>query len=173
MTIGENIKRIRIQRGLTQKELGFLVGISESAIRGYELGIRVPKLNRLEKIAFSLGVNVEALKSADLNNISAMQHLFQLFRQYNGKFDAHGNLHFNRLNLRAWYKRWNIYQDELKQAEQITNKQERLYAIEDAEDKFNWWMDTYPRSDAFNVNFDETLENYRKLKKKRRKNNNT
>lgn len=52
-------------------------------------------------------------------------------------------------------------------------KHAKLEAIEDAEDKFNWWMDTYPRSDTFNVNFDETLENYRKLKNKRRNKGNT
>ncbi len=63
--------------------------------------------------------------------------------------------------------------NQLAAAEQIEDEQARQYAIEDAKDKFNWWMDTYPRSDAFNVDFDETLETYRKLKNKRRNKGNT
>lgn len=173
MTIGENIKRIRLQRGLTQKELSQLVGIAESAIRGYELGIRTPKIDKLQKIAYALGVNVETLSNADFDHISAMHRLFQLFRQYDGFFDDKGNLQFHKLNLSSWRDRWEIYQDELKKAQEIPDDQERQYAIEDAEDKFNWWMDTFPKSDAFNINFDESLENYRKLKNKRRNQGNT
>ena len=173
MTIGENIKRIRVQRGLTQAELGFLLKISESTVRGYELGIRNPKPSKLEAIAKALGVNVEVLKNSDFDNISAMHRLFQLFRQYDGSFDRSGNLQFHEIDLSSWYERWKIYQDELRAAEQLPNQQARQYAIEDADDKFNWWMDTYPKSDAFNINFDKSLEEYRKLKHKRRKSGNT
>lgn len=168
MTVGENIKRIRLQRGLTQDELGYLVGVAGTMIRKYELGIANPKPSKLETIAKALGVNVEVLKNSDFDNISAMHRLFQLFRQYDGYFDNGNNLHFHKLNLSSWHKRWNIYQDELKQAKEIPDVQERQNAIEDAKDKFNWWMDTYPKSDAFNIDFDKSLENYRKLKNKRR-----
>lgn len=173
MTVGENIKRIRIQRGLTQDELGYLVGVADTMIRKYELGIANPKPSKLEAIAYALGVNVEVLKNSDFDNISAMHRLFQLFRQYDGFFDDKGNLQFHKLNLSSWRDRWEIYQDELKKAQEIPDDQERQYAIEDAEDKFNWWMDTFPKSDAFNINFDESLENYRKLKNKRRNQGNT
>ncbi len=43
MTIGENIKRIRKEKHLTQKELGHLCGMADSAIRRYELGKSTPK----------------------------------------------------------------------------------------------------------------------------------
>ena len=36
MTIGENIRRIRKERGLTLKQLGDIVGVIESNIRAYE-----------------------------------------------------------------------------------------------------------------------------------------
>lgn len=73
-----------------------------------------------------------------------MHRLFQLFRQYDGYFDVSGNLHFQKMDLKAWNKRWKIYQQELIEARKIEDDQERQRAIEDAEDKFNWWMDTYP-----------------------------
>ena len=168
MTIGENIKRIRQQRGLTQDELGYLVGVADTMIRKYELGIANPKPKKLEAIAFALGVNVEVLKNSNFDNTTAMHRLFQLFRQYGGSFDQAGNLHLQKMDLRPWYERWKLYKQELSEAQNIPDKEKRAYAIEDAEDKFNWWMDTYPKSNAFNINFDESLENYRKLKKKRR-----
>lgn len=104
MTIGENIKRIRLQRGLTQAELGYLLNISESTVRGYELGIRNPKPAKLEKIASALGVNVEVLLNSEFDDFSAMHRLFQLFRQYDGYFDDSGNLHFRKMDMTAWQK---------------------------------------------------------------------
>ena len=38
MTVGENIRRIRQERNLTQKQLGEMVGASEAYIRAYESG---------------------------------------------------------------------------------------------------------------------------------------
>ena len=143
MTIGENIKRIRIQRGLTQAELAYLLKISESTIRGYELGIRNPKPSKLAAIAHALGVNVEVLLNSDFDNITAMHRLFQLFRQYDGDFDDNGNLRFKKLDLSSWQKRWEIYQEELEEAKQIENEQLRQCAIEDIEKKFRCWMDSY------------------------------
>lgn len=152
MTIGENIKRIRLQRGLTQAELGNLIGISDSMVRRYELGIRTPKIDKLQKIAYSLGVNVEALLNTEIDEDTAMHHLFQLFRQYGGSFAPSGDLQFQNLDINlaisAWRQRWNTYQDELRQAERIEDEREQACAIENAEKKFNWWMDTYPETDA-------------------------
>lgn len=56
MTVSENIKRIRKERGLTQKRLGELCGIAEPNIRKYENGKQNPKLETVEKIASALGV---------------------------------------------------------------------------------------------------------------------
>lgn len=61
MTIGENIKYFRKEKGLTQKELGNLCGINEVQIRRYELGGSNPKLETIQKIATALGVEPYAL----------------------------------------------------------------------------------------------------------------
>lgn len=49
MTVGENIRRIRQERHLTQRQLGEMVGASEAYIRAYESGRRNPKPSSLEK----------------------------------------------------------------------------------------------------------------------------
>ena len=40
MTTGQKIKKLRQSRNLSQKELGIMSGLSEPAIRNYELGIK-------------------------------------------------------------------------------------------------------------------------------------
>ncbi len=57
MSIGNNIKRLRIEKKLTQKKLSELTGISEVMISQYELGLRNPKLENLQKIAKALNVH--------------------------------------------------------------------------------------------------------------------
>lgn len=61
MTIGENIKRIRKEKRLTQKQLGDLCNMADSAIRRYELGKSTPKIQTIHKIAEGLGVPVNTL----------------------------------------------------------------------------------------------------------------
>lgn len=60
MTVGENIRRIRKEKGLTQKQLGELCNpqIAEANIRKYELGKANPKIETIDKIASALGVNI-------------------------------------------------------------------------------------------------------------------
>lgn len=63
MGIGENIKRIRKEKGYTQKRLGELSGVNESQIRRYELEKQNsnPKMETLQKIANALEVDVNEL----------------------------------------------------------------------------------------------------------------
>lgn len=41
MTIGENLKKLRIERGLTQEETAEIVGINQSMIAQLEIGSEV------------------------------------------------------------------------------------------------------------------------------------
>ena len=63
MTIGEKIKAFRIEKGLTQKELGELCEpkIHEVQIRKYERGEVQPKQQNAVKIALALGVPISDL----------------------------------------------------------------------------------------------------------------
>ncbi len=58
MTIGENIKRIRKEKGLTQQQLAELVGIKDSGVRQYESGKYTPRTSRVREIAKALDVQV-------------------------------------------------------------------------------------------------------------------
>ena len=58
-------KKLREKRQYTQKQLAELSGISESALRSYELGDRKPKKEVLEHIAKALRVRPEYLSTPE------------------------------------------------------------------------------------------------------------
>ena len=59
MNIGENIRRIRMEKHMTQKELGEkLGGISQQQIGQWETGKANPKIDTIQKIADALNVSV-------------------------------------------------------------------------------------------------------------------
>ncbi len=68
MTIGERLRALRKEAGLTQKELGERLGVSASMIGQYETNLRKPKFETLEKIAAVLNVSISEF--LDLSNIS-------------------------------------------------------------------------------------------------------
>lgn len=69
MTVGERIKKIRQEKGLTQKELGKKCGLADSAIRRYELGGANPKIETIERIANALDVDISDLDPDHFNKI--------------------------------------------------------------------------------------------------------
>lgn len=65
MAFAENVKRLRQKKRISQCELAKNVGISQSAIAQYELGIKVPTIVIGAKLAKELDVTCEDL----VNNI--------------------------------------------------------------------------------------------------------
>ena len=55
---GDRLKNKRLEKGLTQKELGIKLGISDAAITQYEKGRREPKRELLFKLADILDVSI-------------------------------------------------------------------------------------------------------------------
>ncbi len=83
MTTGQKIKELRQAQSLSQKELGIMSGLSEPAIRNYELGNRTPSPQQLEKIAAALNVSVYAISEPEIEDCDGVLHtLFQLEKMY-------------------------------------------------------------------------------------------
>ncbi|NBI19176.1 XRE family transcriptional regulator [Neglecta sp. X4] len=74
MPVGDRIRAIRTERGLTQKELGELCGMADSAIRRYESNRGNPTQKTLLKIAKALDVH--------LRDLSDSSWLEEIDRQY-------------------------------------------------------------------------------------------
>ena len=95
-TLGECIRFYRQQAGLTQKELAGLCEVSESAIRNYELGNRVPDFLTLHAITEKLRVNYAAIAGEKVTDLEgALQALYKLEEIY-GLYptEVDGQIHF-------------------------------------------------------------------------------
>ncbi len=59
--VGLNLKRLRVEKGLSQEEFAFECGIHRTYISGVERGVRNPTVVVLERIATALGVRAGEL----------------------------------------------------------------------------------------------------------------
>lgn len=70
MIIGERIKRERLKRGMSQQQLGDLLGVTKVSICGYETGTRTPSLETFAEIVNILEVSPDYLLGRDVNAVS-------------------------------------------------------------------------------------------------------
>ena len=75
-SVGERIRYYRKRVGMTQKQLAEACGITEPAIRNYELDNRIPSYEILEKIADALHVNYFTLADPNLGALAGVMHCF-------------------------------------------------------------------------------------------------
>lgn len=118
MTLGERIKNIRQQRGMTQKELGNAVGLSATRIGHYEMDFRKPKKETLKAIANALHVGVSIFEDIEIETLCDVKSiLFQLDNKIGVTFHGEkGNdgkfktgtvtLSFDNPQIAAFLKEW-------------------------------------------------------------------
>ena len=75
MISGEKLKKLRLMRNLTQKELAIKSGLTDAAIRNYELGNRSPSKEQLQKISEALDCDISALINHEPNSIFEIMHI--------------------------------------------------------------------------------------------------
>lgn len=61
----ENLKKARLNNGLSQAQLAELLGVAKSTYSMYESGKREPNIQTIRKIADILGVSVDELLGMD------------------------------------------------------------------------------------------------------------
>jgi len=70
MTIGKNIKRLRQNKGLTQEQLGDVLGITGQAVSKWENGSALPDLPVLPLLAEYFGITIDELMGYKLNALT-------------------------------------------------------------------------------------------------------
>lgn len=79
MADGSRIRELRTRHGLLQRELAEMAGVTESAVRNYELGLRTPRPQQLEALARALGVAPDTLADYGVEtSCNAPEVLFRL-----------------------------------------------------------------------------------------------
>ncbi|NPB05901.1 MAG: helix-turn-helix transcriptional regulator [Aquificae bacterium] len=81
--IGEKIRRLRLTKGLSQKELANYVGVTYQQIQNYEKGKSKIPVDRLIKIAEALEVSLDYfLKEFDNNHEKVPESELALLKTY-------------------------------------------------------------------------------------------
>ena len=131
--VGKKIRAYREFRGYSQIQLAELSGINVGTIRKYELGIRNPKPDQLEKIATALGLNVSVFLDFNIETVGdVLSILFAIDDSVNLSLaetsDQKIAMTFDNPTMQDFFKKWCQFKnvDEKEKAE--------ILAIED-EDK--------------------------------------
>ena len=105
--LGKSIRRIRMRRNMTQRELANAAGLGESALRSYELGERRPKQNTLERIAETLDVAPACFDTYGIERYDELVHaLFLLEDRFGIEPCADGSIRFTDEAIQSCVCTW-------------------------------------------------------------------
>lgn len=112
----KSIREIRLRRGLTQREVSEAIGgISESALRSYELGERRPKQNTLERIAETLDVAPACFDTYGIERYDELVHaLFLLEDGFGIEPCADGSIRFTDEAIQSCVCTWRDWKEFLE-----------------------------------------------------------
>lgn len=124
--VGENIKKFRKLKGLTQKELAEKLGITQQSVAQYERTNKLPKLETLLYIAGALDITLNGLLfgESDLESEKALEKAMEETAKWNDKIVKRALIeHYNKLNKLGREKAVErVY--ELTQVKEYTEKSE-------------------------------------------------
>ena len=69
MTIGENIRKLRTDAGLSQESLGRMMGLSRVAVTKWETDAAVPTMGHIERLSTIFGVRKSVIIDGRANPI--------------------------------------------------------------------------------------------------------
>ncbi|MZK06836.1 helix-turn-helix domain-containing protein [Dorea longicatena] len=132
--VGKKIRAYREFRGYSQIQLAELSSINVGTIRKYELGIRNPKPDQLEKIATALGLNVSVFLDFNIETVGdVLSLLFSIDDSVNLSLaetpDQKVALTFDNSTMQDFFKKWcqfkNVYEKEKAEILSIEDAEER------------------------------------------------
>ena len=151
MAIGERIHYFRVQRGMTQKQLGNAVGFTENTadvrIAQYESGVRTPKAEIVSALAKELDVSVHALTVPDIDTEIGLMHTLFTLEDTSalkiGEIDGELCLRLDKSSPRyhAMFEMLSAWQ----------NQSARLAAGEIPQADYDLWRRYYPKFDEESI----------------------
>ena len=147
--IGRRIRAIRVEKGLSQAELGEAMGLTADRIQKYENGARKPKFDMLKQFAYVLGVETIALMDPVVSNyIGAMFAFFEMEELYELEVKKDGakySLQFGNgitgtMNdyLKEWYEERETVRTRMENATE--EEQETILR------EYHEWEKTFPKA---------------------------
>ena len=132
--VGKKIRAYREFRRFSQIQLAELSEINVGTIRKYELGIRNPKPEQLEKIAAALGLNVSIFLDFNIETVGdVLSLLFAIDDSVNLSLSETENkkiiLDFDNPMMQDFFKKWcqfkNVYEKEKAEILSIEDEDKR------------------------------------------------
>ena len=132
--VGKKIRAYREFRGYSQIQLAELSGINAGTIRKYELEIRNPKPDQLEKIATALGLNVSVFLDFNIETVGdVLSILFAIDDSVNLSLsetsDQNIAMTFDNPTMQDFFKKWcqfkNVYEKEKAEILAIEDEDKR------------------------------------------------
>ena len=132
--VGKKIRAFREFSGYSQIQLAELSGINVGTIRKYELGIRNPKPDQLEKIATALGLNVSVFLDFNIETVGdVLSILFAINDSVNLSLsetsDQNIAMTFDNPTMQDFFKKWcqfkNVYEKEKTEILAIEDEDKR------------------------------------------------
>ena len=132
--VGKKIRAYREFRGYSQIQLAELSDINVGTIRKYELGIRNPKPDQLEKIATALGLNVSVFLDFNIETVGdVLSILFAIDDSVNLSLaetsDQNIAMTFDNPTMQDFFKKWcqfkNVYEKEKAEILAIEDEDKR------------------------------------------------
>ena len=132
--VGKKIRAFREFRGYSQIQLAELSGINAGTIRKYELEIRNPKPDQLEKIATALGLNVSVFLDFNIETVGdVLSILFAIDDSVNLSLsetsDQNIAMTFDNPTMQDFFKKWcqfkNVYEKEKAEILAIEDEDKR------------------------------------------------
>lgn len=81
MGVGHNIKMLREEKGLSQRELAKMLDVSRGCVSQWETGISKPRMGKVEMLAGVFGVPVSVVVSDEASEKTSMEEeLLYAFR---------------------------------------------------------------------------------------------
>ncbi len=140
--VGKKIRAFREFRGYSQIQLAELSGINVGTIRKYELGIRNPKPDQLEKIATALGLNVSVFLDFNIETVGdVLSLLFSIDDSVNLSLaetpDQKVSLTFDNPTMQDFFRKWcqfkNVYEKEKAEILAIEDEDKRQAELDKLE----------------------------------------
>ena len=132
--VGKKIRAYREFRGYSQIQLAELSGINVGTIRKYELGIRNPKPDQLEKIATAQGLNVSVFLDFNIETVGdVLSLLFSIDDSVTLSLaetpDQKVELTFDNPTMQDFFRKWcqfkNVYKKEKAEILAIEDEDKR------------------------------------------------
>ena len=112
IVISESVKRLRKEKGLTMRQLGACVGVSDSAIAQYESGERKPPIDVCVKLANLFDVSLDVLVRGKEKDRPAGRSLTEVAKGFKALSDEHLEMMIATANAVLAERRFQVRQEK-------------------------------------------------------------